>query len=315
MIASPLVRVLERDDAEVSSSQRSEAASLILLGGVLRPTPFHAAIGRSVLDLPVAPGLSVLQLWGRHVGPLARALGNPRLTVRLLLNAAAPRPRSRWEATSIPLHIEEDPSEFRGSGGILRDLALGYDDNARLLVASAAQILLNPAQQLGTALIGSGADVALITHQDGTPGSMMLVRCGCLQTIPSLGFIDMKEQALPLIARQHSVKVMLRMRPTGLSLLSGPGYINALRRYYLSQKTPAERAVFGEDWQSSFAIIEEGAAVERGARVHDSVVLRGAVVGRNAVVARSIVCPGGSVAAGQSVVDQLITSAKGQAKR
>lgn len=315
MIASPFVRILERDDAEVSSGRLSEVASLVLLGGVLRPTQFHAAIGRSVLDLPVAAGLSVLQLWARHVAPLARVMGNPRLTVRLLLNAAAPRPQSAWEAGSIPLHTEEDPSEFRGSGGILRDLGLGYDDNARLLVASAAQILLNPAQHLGTDLIHSGADVALIAHQDGTPGSMMMARCGCLHAIPNVGFIDMKEQALPLISRQHSVKVLLRMRPTGIALLSSAGYLNALRKYYRSQRTSAERNVFAEDWQASFAIIEDGAAVERGARVHNSVILKGGVVGKNAVVARSIVCPGGYVAAGQTVVDQLITSAKGQANQ
>lgn len=313
MLARPFISIRECDDAEVSYPKTSAVASLVLLGGVLRPTLFHAAIGRSVLDLPVAPRLSVLQLWAEHVTPLARALGNPNLTVRLLLNSAAPRPRSAWKDGPIPLQIEEDPSEFRGSGGILRDLAHEYDDHTRLLVANAAQILLKSAQHLGTALVRSAADVALLAHQDGTPGSMMLARCGSLHAIPSLGFIDMKEQALPMIARQHNVKVMLQMRPTGLPLLSGTGYLEALRRYYLSLGTrSAEPNAFAEDWHSSFSIIEAGAAVERGARVHNSVVLSGGMVGRNAVLARSIVCPGGYVAAGQTVVDQLITSAKGQ---
>lgn len=289
--------------------------SLILLGGVLRPTVFHMAIGRSVLDLPVAPGMSILQLWGRHAAVLAEALGNPTLNVRLLINRTAPRPLTRWEPGAVKLRIEEDPTELRGTGGILHDLASEYDENAQLLVASAAQILLKPAETLTAALRRAGADVALIAHEDGTPGNMMLIRCGSLAAIPGVGFVDMKEQALPLVARRHSVKVLCCPEPTGLSLLTFSGYLNALRRHYLSEAASADPDPFAEDWQPCFAVVEEGAIVDPSARVHNSVVLSGAVVERSAVVVRSIVCPEARVGPGQVVVDRLVAPAKGQANR
>ena len=315
MIKGEAIAINERHSADTVDTQAAAVDSLILLGGVLRSTRFHSSIGRSVLDLPVTQGMSILQLWADHVAPLARALGNPRLSVRLLLNFAAPRPRSAWEAGSVPLHIEEDPSEFRGTGGILRDLAAGYDDDSHLLVASAAQVLLTPAQNLAAALLRSEADVALVAHHDGTPGSMMLVRCGCMHAIPRLGFVDMKEQALPLIARESSVKVLLQERPTSLPLLTFTAYLDAVRQYHHRQSDSPRQSVFDEDWRPCFAIIEDGAMVQRGARVHNSVVLRGGVVGKDAIVARSVVCPGGIVAAGKIAVDQVIAPAKGQVSR
>src|SRR5690606_20299334 len=97
-----------------------------------------------------------------------------------------------------------DPVEYRGIGGVLRDLAGDYHRDDYILVANAAQLLLSPLSELATLLAESDADgpadVSLISHRDGTPSGLMLIRCGSLWCIPQVGYVDMKEQALPMIA-------------------------------------------------------------------------------------------------------------------
>ena len=88
------------------------------------------------------------------------------------------------------------------------------------------------------------------------------------------------------------------------------GYIAALQRYHrqLAAERSEEAGVSGagEDWRSSFELVEDGAAVDASACLHDSVVLAGGRVERGAVVARSVVCPGGLVPRGAVVVDQVV---------
>ena len=80
----------------------------------------------------------------------------------------------------------------------------------------------------------------MVSHEDGTPSGLMLVSCRALRLIPARGFVDMKEQALPLIAAKYDVRVMHRRRPTGLPVRSLTDYIQALA---ISSPTQ-ERAAF-----------------------------------------------------------------------
>src|SRR5215213_1448171 len=58
--------------------------ALVLLSGALRSTPLSAAIRRSLLDLPVSPGVTLLDLWCEQAAALAAAAGVARLPVRIL---------------------------------------------------------------------------------------------------------------------------------------------------------------------------------------------------------------------------------------
>ena len=71
-------------------------------------------------------------------------------------------------------------------------------------VSSAQHILVEPLGVLAHRLAEAGGEINLMSHGGGTPSGLMLVRCGCLRSIPSVGFIDFKEQALPLIARTRA---------------------------------------------------------------------------------------------------------------
>src|SRR5204863_1877814 len=128
--------------------------------------------------------------------------------------------------------VLRDQSEFRGTGGVLRDLSHDYDEDDLVLVANAAQLLLDPLSVVAAALDHKGGDVAMISHHDGTPSGLMLVRCKTLRLIPAAGFVDMKEQALPTISQHFDVRVTHFRRPSGLPIRTLSDYIAALRHYH-----------------------------------------------------------------------------------
>jgi hypothetical protein len=137
----------------------------------------------------------------------------------------------------------------------------------------------------------------------------MLVSCKTLRLIPTSGYVDMKEQALPSIAARYEVTVMHRRRPTGLPVRSLADYTMALRHYHRRRMgKPAVSDPLAEDWLPAFAIVEDGARVDPRAHVHDSVVLKGGIVEAGAVVVRSVVCPGGVVRKDRTAVDQFVIS-------
>lgn len=317
----PVMRSFPETPAARSGTNADSAGlrlrAVVLLGGAVRPTPLGLAAGRSVLDLPL-DGNGNTSVLGRWLDEAARVAGmagaGGRLPVRVMLNPAAAEPTGRG---ADPRHagsfrVERDSSEYRGTGGVLRDIANDYGDHDVLLVANAAQVLLEPLPSLAAALRAEGGDVTVVSHADGTPGGLMLVRCGSLRCIPASGFVDMKEQGLPRIAAAgFGARVLHRRRPTGLPLRTLQDYVLALRHRHDRRQAIGAAAAdpLDEDWAPAFSIIEPGADVGPSARVHDSVVLAGGVVEDGAVLVRSVVCPGGVVRRDKAAVDQFVTAA------
>lgn len=290
--------------------------ALVLLGGSVRPTPLHLATGRSVLDLPLDRRGSVLAGWLAEAATLRHSLEIDSLPVRVMVNHGAATPMSveGFIAKSTGLRIERDASDYRGTGGVLRDLADEYEDDDLLLVANAAQVLLDPLDTVADALARRGGDVSVVSHQDGTPTGVMLIACRALREIAAEGFIDMKEQALPRIASRFDVRVLNRLRPSGLPLRTLEDYITALRfhhRRFRDNHDVAETDMtdpLAENLSPAFALVEPGAEVNSTARLHDAVVLSGGIVESDAVLVRSVVCPGGVVRRERSTVDQFVVA-------
>jgi hypothetical protein len=143
-------------------------------------------------------------------------------------------------------------------------------------------------------LVSKANDISLVAHDDGTPCGLMLIRCGCLREIPAIGYIDLKEQALPEIAKHYQVHVVRRVRPSGLPIRTLEDYVGALRAYRRLLAANDYHCA-EEDGYSLFEIIEDGAVVSTGSRLHDSIVLRGGRVEGESVLFRSIVAPQGFV--------------------
>ncbi len=290
---------------------------MVLLGGAVRPTALSEGIGRSLLDLPLDEEKRLLDVWVEQSRELALAQGIGRLPLRVMLDATsvAPGPdRSRQGAEgAVTVQVERDPFEYRGTGGVLHDVAKPLADDDYLVVATGAQLLIEPLRDLVGCLAeresGMGAgitDVGILGQKDGTPSGLMLIRCGVLRGISELGFVDLKEQALPAIAKSHRVVVEQRENVSH-AVRTTSDYLMALRQYHRRKRGErAAQGAFAEDWRSEFSVVEAGAVVGPGARLFDSVVLAGASVGEGAVLVRSIVCKDSIVRAGERVVDELV---------
>ena len=297
-----------QDPAEVVEpvgQGRRHLAGVVLLGGSVRQTRFNSTIGRPLLDLPYRTGRSLLDEWCDQIAQLADGVGR-EVPLRILTDKAGNDglgSPTNGNPHRIQVKFDRDPSEWRGTGGVLRDISTEYRPDELLLVANAGQFLLRPLSDLVAELDALGADIAVLAHRDGTPSTLMLVRCGCLKALPEMGFVDMKEQAIPRLTASHDVRVITLDRVATLGLRTAQSYLAALRVMHgLSNGTN------GDDWRSAFTVVEDGARVEPNARLHDSVVLRGGVVGAGAVLVRSVVCRGGVVPAKAVVVDKLISS-------
>jgi hypothetical protein len=282
--------------------------AVVILAGTVRPNQFRRAVGRFPLDLPIDSTRCVMDAWRSHIADLASALSLTRLPVRVMIDRATPKPMDPPAPGPCDIRFESDPLDFRGTGGLLSDLANQYDDNDYLLVLHGAQILFEPLTSLVHALAAPHADVALASLDDATPAGIMLVRCGCLRAIPRVGFVDLNEQALPLIARKHHVAVVRQDLHLGAPIRTLGGYLEALRHYHrrLVGRSDADDP-FAEDWRATFTIVEHGATVHPSAVVHDSVVLAGGQVHPHALLVRALVCPGGVVLENKSAIDCLVT--------
>ncbi|HEV8607759.1 MAG TPA: hypothetical protein VGQ99_20655 [Tepidisphaeraceae bacterium] len=278
--------------------------AMVLLGGSVRPGAFGTAIGRLVFQLPLESTCTILDSWARASQELA-PIAEQAIPLRIVIDRAAPQPLSTNGQKAV--EIERDPFDFRGTGGVLRDLASQYAPDDYLLVANAAQILREPLADLASALAAMGGDVSIVSHLDGTPSGLMLVRCGALKSIPEHGFVDMKEQALPAIAAEHRVTVLQRQHPSALPVRTLADYIAGLRDYHqrLTGKA-APTSAFAENWESTFSIVEEGASVDNTAKLHDSIVLRGGSAQAGSVAVQSIICPGGILERNDVRIDSLI---------
>ena len=291
--------------------------ALVLLGGSVRPTALGVSTCRSVLDLPLDANGSVLTGWLDQAADLARSAGLEKLPVRVMVNHASPEPTSADPRHYGSFRVERDLSEYRGTGGVLRDVANDYADDDWIVVANAAQILLEPLPAIVAALERAGGDVSVVSHEDGTPSGIMLVACKTLRLIAEAGYVDMKEQALPQIAANFDVRVLSRRRPTGLSIRTLEDYIHALRYHHRrkagkpvavnSELTPGGDAL-PDDWSPLFSLVEPGATVDPSARIHDSVVLDGGVVEAGAVLVRSVVCPGGTLRRDRTAMETFVTA-------
>jgi hypothetical protein len=262
------------------------------------------------LDLPVTSEQTVISLWQGQVEQLAKATGESELPLRVIVAQASQAPAAFNPVATVRTSVERDPKEFRGTAGVLRDVATSYDPNDMILVANGAQLLLEPLPALVADLFGASGSISFIAHEDGTPCGLFLIRCGALSEVRDIGFLDFKEQVLPKLGPAgHLVRPVFRQTATGLPLRTLDGYLNALRTFHrISAGLPRQIDPFSEDWQPTFSIVEPGANVDPSATIHDSVILKGATVGERAVVVRSVIGPDAVIRPDATIADRAIAA-------
>ncbi len=269
------------------------------------------------MDLPLDSQKTILDSWHDHLDDLAYELGLDHLPARVMVNQASDRPTDTSRTGPAEVQFQQDPLDFRGTGGLVSDVAKEYDDDDYLIVATANQVLFTPLPRLFEAMAAKKADVCLLSDRDSRPRGITLIRCGVLRDIASVGFVDLNEQALPEIAKHNRVKVCRYDQPAGMAIRTRQTYLDAVRIHHerMNGKCRLTGCEPDEDWSATFSIIEPGASVDPSAIVHDSVVLAGGRVEANAVLVRSIVGSRGWIGAGESVVDRIETSGGSRRRR
>lgn len=308
--------------AELETEQQRKQASIarplsklkavVLLAGDVRKNTLRKLTGRASPSLPVGASRTVLDCWREQLITLAETLGIPQLPVRVLISRNSGLTPRTERFGPVLMSIEYDPSSFRGTAGLLSDVARAYDDDDQLLVTSAGQILFEPLIRIAMDLYNAGGDFTLGIDPSGVPSGMMLYRCGCMRSINPVGFCDLNEQALPELSQEHEVRVARFASPAAMSVRTLQGYLSALRIFHrhASGRCDTDQP-FEEQWRPTFGIIEPGAKVGRNVIVHDSVVLAGARIEPGAVLVRSVICPDAVVTRDDHVVDQVVSGTGG----
>ena len=186
-----------------------------------------------------------------------------------------------------------DRDRYRGTGGVLSDAADDLDDNARILVLVASEVVGEELAEAIETVAAVDADVVLCRRADFTPSGLWSVRAGCLRRVSKVGYADFKEQVLADLSDSCDIRAA--------TLPKSGRRLHAIRdlNSYLACLADARAA------DGSGVIAEPGVERSPEALVVDSVLLRGAVVEAGAVVARSVVGPGVRVRSGQRVVDEV----------
>lgn len=286
---------------------RRDLRAVVILGGRVRKTELSTAVNRAIMDLPVNSEQTVLDLWHGELETFAADIFRKELPVRIMTNQGSDPPTVRGNHGSLRINVEEDVADYRGTAGVLHDVLGDYGPQDLALVVNGAQVMREPLGTLCCDLSAKDADVALVSHGDGTPSGVMLLRCGTLANISAVGYVDMKEQALPQIASRHRVSVVSRHNATGIPIRTLADYVQVLRMHHETTEGHSRGDdMFAENWNTSFEIVEQGADVASSARIHDSVVLRGSRVDAGAVLVQSVVCDGGVIRHNTMITDQLV---------
>ncbi len=296
---------------------------MIVLYGAVRSGSLARDVGRNLLDLPLVSG-TIATHHLANANACARRFGLDDFVMRVLLDTESMPPKKGFGADGgergergeqvgqvegVACIIEQDASPIRGVAGVLSDATRAMDDDEYIIVTSGSQVYLEPLGDLVHAMAKKEADVAFVASSDGAPVGVWLIRCGVLKSVKSIGYVDLKEQALDAWKLDHKVCVVERARAYTHSIRSRMEYINAIRAEALGfgSGSTIDEDPYREDWESAFSIVEPGSKIGEGAILHDSVVLEGASVGKGAVVVRSVICPQAVVAPGARVIDQVLT--------
>jgi hypothetical protein len=286
--------------------------ALVLLAGGLQTTSLASEVGRSVLDLPLTTSLRLLGVWRARIRELAPPAGVEGPQVLILVAPSTPPLVGVDRGERSSMRVEPDAGAYRGTAGVLRDLCVGYAPEDHVLVGTASQC---PEEDQIRALLvrADPADgVTLAVGPGGEPTGLILLRCGALSDVPAVGYIDLKEQALPRIAAKWRVRAVPTVGIASRPIRDVEGYVDSVRCWHRfgNLAGPRGRGAFEERWKPAFRLVEEGALVDPTARIHDSVVLSGGTVEAGAEVVRSVVGPGGTVRRKERVVGGLVLAAR-----
>ncbi len=303
----------QHSDMLTTAEVVNDLRAVILLAGRVGRNEFADGVGRSVLDLPVDVSSTVLDRWIETLDQFATAFALPKIHLRVAVDRTGALPASRAceGHPRVEMEVVRDPEEYRGTAGLVKDLTKGYGENDQILVATANQIHREPLRDVFQVLWRGDESVSIVPHDGGEFAGVFLLRCARLCDVSDVGFVDLKEQAIPSARGKEPLFVKRRAPGSTLPIRTLGEYIRALRIIHSEPNSgsiiSSPEDPFAETWEPVFSIVEPLAEVMPGAVLQDSVVLAGGRVEAGAVVTRSVVCAGGVVRRGQCVLESIVT--------
>lgn len=282
---------------------RAPGLVLALLAGGAAPSPLAQALGCSLLDVEIAPGVSVLEWW------CSRSWGEGRLptVVRSVRGIGSPAPRSSPSASGARFEDVADRGGPRGSAGAVRD-ACGSDDPSDTVIVAECSTLVT--SDLGALLAGheaTGAPVSVVATVRGRPAGLVFLSRSSLEAVKPRGFVDLKEQFLATLAAAGTRIAVLRVPDQDVHPMHDRrGLLGAAMALRAKESGLGSPGMGPCRLGLMPSVIGPGAEVAPDAVVSGSLVMSGARIGARAVVARCVVGPGGAVGADRQVLDAII---------
>ncbi|MHC4992561.1 MAG: hypothetical protein ACYTGC_16445, partial [Planctomycetota bacterium] len=107
----------------------------VILAGTLRPSPLRRDVDRHVLSLPVCADQTLLERWSATLAALP--LDEIRAVVSNDEDLQVLRHLRATKGAAAPWSVMLEPSPWRGTAGVLRDVTADLDAGALVLVGEA----------------------------------------------------------------------------------------------------------------------------------------------------------------------------------
>jgi len=286
----------------------------ILLAGAIERSELARELDMPPLCLPMRHDGTLLASWVERLQPFPRCT-----TVRVVMNSTAEAEQvratlSRELAVLDHLMIDTDPAPWRGTAGLVHDMATELDDDHFVVVIEANCLPPASLKPLFDSMQDELDGVVGITAAN-EPAGVYLMRKRLLDQIRDVGFVDLKEQFIPQ-AYDHGAR--MRAVPIADDLLrirSRRTYLESVRRSETREHEAVESTggngrkdrPRGRGRVYGICRIDASAEIADDAVVYDSIVLDGAVIEPGAVVCRCIVGSHARVPAGSRQSEAIVT--------
>jgi len=277
---------------------------IVLLAGGLKASPFVRACGTSVLNLPLGVAGSVLDLWRTRFAAISGLLA-PSAHIDIAVGEEQSAELRHAERDGIPTRIVRDASEYRGPAGTLRDATSDLLEEDAVLVAEGSRVVAADLTAFVKTHLARACDASVAVNPDGSPAGVYCFTAKALRQIPTVGFMDLKEQFLSrLVDTGHSVRVFR---------LDAPGVLQCRTRtdFLAAAMAVVANAASNEDSASvnpGPAILSRSAVVDPTAFVAHAVIGPNSRVEAGAVLVRSLVTGSAVVPAGASLCDAVVSA-------
>ena len=274
---------------------------VIMLAGALQPCPLQQQLPIPLLCLPIGRRGSLLDAWLATIGRSGKCrrveiVVSTEDDVRALRGMAAAN-RVRYGSHPPTITVTVERASWRGSAGLLRDVAGSIGDN-EIVVAVEAHCLPPPSLEPLLHALNGEVKAVVGAGADDEPAGVYAFRHAALNSVRPIGYVDLKEQLLPALYSQGTPVRLVRIAEHVIRLRDQIGYLdavsaslNGMGQATMVSRRSSEAMIARSARIVSGSIVERGAVIEDQAIIHGSIVLNGAVVESGAIVSRSIVGP------------------------